>query len=130
MPDDVEFDSSSRDDANDGKQNVRVVFLMCGEGAHTSETDISLLRHSPAWEEVSVALRGTVNRDLAEFLKAERGTPSAPSSILVTTAVNILNAALWRSWGVEPDVAVGHSSGDVAAAHACGMYSTAQVYIT
>ena len=110
-----------------GNKNARVVFLMCGEGAHTSDTDISMLRRSPAWEAVSVALYETVNRDLEEFLKTECGTTSAPTSILVTTVINILNAAIWRSWGVEPDVAVGHSSGDVAAAHACGMYTTAQV---
>ena len=109
----------------------RAVFVFCGEGAHASDTDIDVLRTSPAWNEVAEALRQVMNcDDLGHFLEASRGCPSAPVSILVTTIINILHSALWKSWGVEPDVAVGHSSGDVAAAHACGMYSTIQVMIT
>lgn len=109
------------------KPAYQTVFVFCGEGAHDSSTDVSLLQSSPAWEEVTQAMREVTNRDLAEFLHAERGSARAPDSILFTTVVNILHAALWRSWGVEPNVAVGHSSGDVAAAHACGMYTTVQV---
>src|SRR5205823_4458588 len=29
--------------------------------------------------------------------------------------------ALWRSWGIEPDVVVGHSMGEVSAAHLAGV---------
>ena len=36
-------------------------------------------------------------------------------------AIQVALAALWRWWGMEPDAVVGHSTGEVAAAHIAGV---------
>jgi acyl transferase domain-containing protein/thioesterase domain-containing protein/acyl carrier protein len=38
-------------------------------------------------------------------------------------AIQVALAALWRSWGIEADAVVGHSMGEVAAAHVAGALS-------
>lgn len=36
-------------------------------------------------------------------------------------AMSVALAAVWRSWGIEPDAVIGHSMGEVAAAHIAGI---------
>lgn len=42
------------------------------------------------------------------------------------TAIQIVLVDVLRSWGVNPTAVVGHSSGEIAAAYACGALTAAQ----
>ena len=64
--------------------------------------------------------------DLAPLLSAtaagdelRRPTASLPAVFITSTAL----ARQWMAWGVEPDVMIGHSLGEYAAAHLAGVMS-------
>jgi amino acid adenylation domain-containing protein len=49
---------------------------------------------------------------------------------VVNCAVQLGLAALWRSWGVVPDAVVGHSAGELAAAHTAGALRLTDTLVT
>jgi len=102
----------------------RIALFFAGEGTHMVAMDISILKTAPIWFELENVFKAAVGENLLEFLTREVGTPEAPNSTLVTTVVNMLHASIWALWGFKPDAVIGHSSGDVAAAHAAGLYTT------
>ena len=98
------------------------IFMFTGEGAHAQGVDINSLRQLPSWAQMEVCIqRLGISDNLASFLHKVFGAHSAPHSPILTTVVNILNADRWRLAGYEPNVVVGHSIGEVAAAHVAGM---------
>ncbi|GAU68947.1 hypothetical protein SSP35_09_01910 [Streptomyces sp. NBRC 110611] len=70
----------------------------------------ALLRKHTDW---SLMVQLTADRDSARLMHTDVGQPAL-------CAVQIALAALWRSWGVEPTTVVGHSVGEIAAAHIAG----------
>ncbi|WP_446684959.1 type I polyketide synthase [Kibdelosporangium persicum] len=109
------------------QDNDRVVFVFPGQGSQWPGMAAELLDTSPVFhaaiEECSAALRSYVDWSLPEVL---RGAPGAPALERVDVvqpalfAVLVSLAALWRSFGVEPSAVVGHSQGEIAAAHVAG----------
>ena len=102
----------------------KMVFLCAGEGAHGSDSDLSILKLSPAWEKTEKVLRA-FDMDIDDVM-ASAGEHSSPTSPLLTTVINICLIDLWKSWGHEPHAAIGHSVGEIAAAYCCGMYDVEQ----
>ena len=43
----------------------------------------------------------------------------------VLTALQVALARLWLSWGIEPEVMIGHSAGEIALAHVAGVFGLA-----
>ncbi|CAE7448398.1 usp15, partial [Symbiodinium necroappetens] len=60
------------------------VFVFSGEGAHGTDTDISVLKLSPSWPAVQQALREVGQVDPEAFLQENLGEHTAPNSPLVT----------------------------------------------
>ena len=71
-----------------------------------------------------VQVRRLMGWSLLEALTAEDarlGDIEVSCPAIVSMAIAL--AALWRSWGIEPAAVVGHSIGEVAAAHVAGVLS-------
>ncbi|MFE1290923.1 type I polyketide synthase [Streptomyces sp. NPDC058751] len=74
----------------------------------------------------AAALAEWTDWSLLDVIRAVPGAPGLDQVDVVQPAlfsVMVSMAALWRSWGVEPSAVVGHSQGEIAAAHVCGALS-------
>lgn len=106
------------------------VFVFSGQGGQWDRMGRELFESEPVFRaavlEVASAYRRHVDRDLVALL-----TDSQPEAVLMATdtaqpalfALQLGLAALWRSWGVHPAAVIGHSVGEVAAAHVAGVLS-------
>ncbi|QKG20136.1 type I polyketide synthase [Actinomadura verrucosospora] len=108
----------------------KVVFVFPGQGSQWPRMAVELLAEAPVFaeriRECERALSTYVDWSLTAVLRAEPGAPSLDRIDVVQPAlfaVMVSLAALWRSYGVEPSAVVGHSQGEVAAAHVAGALS-------
>ena len=76
-------------------------------------------------DECAAALAGHLDRGLLDLMFAADAETSPINDTIyaqpVTFAIEAALAALWRSWGIEPDFVLGHSLGEYAAAYVAGM---------
>jgi candicidin polyketide synthase FscC len=114
-----------------GTRGVRaarqVVFVFPGHGSQWAGMATELLDRSPLFGEQIAACAEALAPHLEwSLMDVLHGAPGAPSLERVDVvqpvlfAMMVSLAALWRSCGVRPDVVVGHSQGEIAAAHVAG----------
>lgn len=116
-----------------GVKAGRVALVLCGNGSQWAGMGADLLRQDPAFreavEEFDAELAPRTGWSVATHLSrpAEEWDLSATEAAQpLLCAVQLGVAAALRARGVEPTAVVGHSVGEVAAAHLAGVLSLAQ----
>lgn len=115
----------------------KLAFVFSGQGSQWLGMGRQLLDQEPVFREMMERCSRAMQPYLDWPLLSAFTTDEAQSRLNqidviqpVLFALQVSLATLWRSWGIEPDALVGHSMGEVAAAHVAGVLSledTAQI---
>ena len=112
----------------------RLAFLFSGQASQYPQMGAQLYRHQPVFREevdrCAEIVGHRLGRPLADVLFGD----AADSTLIDQTAytqpalfaIQAGLVALWRSWGIVPDVVLGHSVGEFAAAYCAGVYALEQ----
>ncbi|WP_437606620.1 SDR family NAD(P)-dependent oxidoreductase [Sorangium sp. So ce834] len=105
----------------------RVVFVFPGQGSQWPGMARQLLAEEPSFREALAACDAAIAREAGWSLIEELHAGDERSRLAeidvvqpALFAIGVALSALFRAWGVEPDAVVGHSMGEVAAAHVAG----------
>jgi amino acid adenylation domain-containing protein/thioester reductase-like protein len=109
----------------------RLAMLFTGQGSQWPGMGRELARDYPifreALEELASHFKGLLDQPLLEIMWASADSKAATllqGTQYAQTALFALEVALWRlwdSWGVRPQLVLGHSVGELAAAHVAGV---------
>ncbi len=105
----------------------KLVWVFSGQGSHWLGMGAELAQKEPVFRETLVAcdhiLQEIAGWSLLDELAADENRSRINDTEVTQPAIFAMQvslAALWRSWGLIPDVIVGQSLGEVSAAHVVG----------
>jgi myxalamid-type polyketide synthase MxaE and MxaD len=116
-----------------GEKLPRIVFVFPGQGPQWVGMARDLIDAQPAFTdaiaECDSVIRPMMGWSVIDALSAgldpqRLDEPSTVQPVLFSCEVAL--AALWRSWGISPDVVIGHSFGEIAAAVAASALTIRQ----
>ncbi|HLT40323.1 MAG TPA: beta-ketoacyl synthase N-terminal-like domain-containing protein, partial [Enhygromyxa sp.] len=108
----------------------RLVFVCSGHGSQWLGMARTLLVGEPVFrsaletvdrEVEELAGWSVIDELLADPVRSRLDRASVVQVVLFAVQVSL--GQLWHSWGIEPDAIVGHSVGEIAAAHLAGILS-------
>uniref|UniRef100_A0A3Q1GSH5 Fatty acid synthase 2 n=1 Tax=Acanthochromis polyacanthus TaxID=80966 RepID=A0A3Q1GSH5_9TELE len=115
---------------NPAYSDPRLVFVFCGNGVTYHGMCKQLLKREPVFrektKEIAHLFQSLCTLDILDTLESDTessdfNNPNVVQPLLFAIQVGI--ATLLRHWGVKPDAILGHSVGEVAAAHCSGLLS-------
>ncbi|WP_102417082.1 type I polyketide synthase [Mycobacterium sp. 4858] len=108
----------------------KTAWLFPGQGSQFAGMARELFETEPVFAEVMTRCAAVVDAVLEKPLLDVIFDPESPDTLRQTSyaqpalfAVEMGLARLWQSWGLEPDVVLGHSVGQYAAACVAGVFS-------
>lgn len=117
---------------NVSREADRPVFVLAGQGGDTISVGLELAASSEvfanAMDACDQALRPFTGWSVMDLLRGKTGVSKVGRADVaqpVHFAVTVSLVQLWRWHGVEPAAVIGHSQGEIAAAHIAGALSLA-----
>ncbi len=111
----------------------KVMFVFPGQGSQWVGMGRQLSKEEPAFRDALSACDEAIRKEAGFSVVEELDKPEETSRLNETIvaqpalfAIEVALAALLQSWGVVPSAVVGHSVGEIAAAHVAGMLDLAQ----